>query len=191
MKNGAALKGTSIYLVGMMGVGKSTVGKYLARALRYGFCDTDTIVAGVAKQEIAEIFGQKGEAVFREWEHRVLVEISAFPRLVVATGGGIVLRSDNWGYLRDGLVIWLDLDPEAILARLQADPDQISKRPLLSDPDPLAKLDQLYHNRLEYYQQADVQISAEGTPQMVVDRLLDILPTILKCPPSPNNSELN
>lgn len=186
-----ALQGVSVFLVGLMGVGKTTVGKHLAGRLGYGFCDTDAVIEGVAGCTIAEIFRQQGEPAFRELEHQVLRQLSPYTRLVVATGGGIILRSDNWGYLRDGLVVWLDLAPELIIQRLQADPQQVAQRPLLQSADPLSKLQELYTQRLPYYQQADLQISAQGTPPEVVDRLLLMLPTVLKCHRSPNGYELN
>ena len=84
----AALRGTSIYLVGMMGAGKTTIGRELAHQLNYRFTDSDVLIEAVAKQSIPEIFAQLGEAEFRNLESQVLMELSQYPRMVIATGGG-------------------------------------------------------------------------------------------------------
>ena len=99
------LKGTSVFLIGMMGVGKTTVGNLLATELGYRFFDTDDLIEKVAGKTIKEIFADDGEESFRELEGLVLSDLSAYTKLVVATGGGIVLRQMNWSYLRHGLVI--------------------------------------------------------------------------------------
>jgi len=96
------LRGVNIYLVGMMGAGKTTVGRILARKLKYRFFDTDELIVRVANQSIAEIFDLEGEEAFRELETKVLGELSAYQNSVVATGGGIVTQSMNWGYLHYG-----------------------------------------------------------------------------------------
>ena len=163
------LRGTSIYLVGMMGAGKSTLGKQLATALNYRFTDTDTLIEAVAKQSIPEIFAAVEEAGFRDLESQVLTQLSQFSRMVVATGGGIVIRQTNWGQLRNGLVIWLDVPAEILRDRL-ADDD--TPRPLLDNPDPVGTLNALLDKRRSLYAQADVcircdrQTTAELLPQL-------------------------
>lgn len=174
------LKGTSIFLVGMMGVGKTTIGQKLAQYLNYSFCDSDSLIEGITQQSVGQIFREQGEDQFRSIEHQVLVEVSAYPRLVVATGGGIVLRADNWAYLHQGLVVWLDLAMESIVDRLRADPQQIHQRPLLQSADPLSLLHKIYQDRLPLYAQADVHLYAEGTPAEVCQRLFGLLPAVLK-----------
>jgi shikimate kinase len=174
------LKGVSIFLVGMMGVGKTTVGKRLAQFLNYGFCDTDSLIEAVTHQSIKQIFTEQGEEHFRSIEQMVLVQVSAYPRLVVATGGGIVLRSENWAHLHHGLVVWLDLDMASIVTRLQADPEQMHQRPLLQSADPLPVLHKIYQNRLPYYAQADIHLDARGTPEEICERLFSLLPKVLK-----------
>lgn len=177
---GKRLKGLNVYLVGLMGVGKSTIGPELARALGYGFCDTDTIVEQVAGQGIPEIFARQGETGFRQLEGQVLEQLCAHVRLVVATGGGIVTRASNWGYLHQGLVVWLDAPVELIYERIRGD----EHRPLLQTPDPLATLRSLLEDRRSWYREADVHLSvtADEAPETTVARLLEQIPTVLKAP---------
>ena len=99
------LKGVNIYLIGMMGVGKTTVAQILAQRLGYRFFDTDTLLEQVAGRTINEIFASEGEAAFRELETKILAELSAYTKIAIATGGGIVLRQQNWSYLHHGLIV--------------------------------------------------------------------------------------
>jgi shikimate kinase len=168
------LQGTSVFLVGMMGVGKTTVGKLLAQRLGYKFLDTDALVAQYAQQTIAEIFAQEGEAAFRELESGVLAQVASFTRLVVATGGGIVVRPHNWSHLRHGVVVWLDLPPAVLHERLVAD---AAPRPLLQTADPLGTLTHLYDQRRNSYAQADigVMLTGEEPPEVVVNLIIEKL----------------
>ncbi|MEM1427535.1 MAG: shikimate kinase, partial [Cyanobacteria bacterium P01_H01_bin.130] len=111
------LRGLSLYLVGMMGVGKSTVGRAIAQSLKYRFFDTDDLIEQVAKKSIPEIFASDGETAFRTLETQVLSQLSRQTRSVIATGGGIVTQPDNWRRLRNGAIIWLDAPVEVILQR--------------------------------------------------------------------------
>jgi shikimate kinase len=171
------LQGTSIMLIGMMGCGKTTVGKYLADALDYRFFDTDAIVAAAAQQSIAEIFATSGEAAFRELETQVLAELSAYLRLVIATGGGSVLARKNWSYLHHGVVVWLDVPVEQLYRRLQGD----ANRPLLQAPNPQQVLHDLLEARRSLYAQADVRVVLQGDepPEWVCDRILQAIKQIL------------
>jgi shikimate kinase len=172
------LQGTSLYLIGMMGAGKSTVGKRLAQQLNYGFLDTDTLITQAAGRSIPQIFAESGESGFRQIETQTLSQISAYTRLVVATGGGIAIERINWSHLHHGLVIWLDASPELLWKRLQGD----RSRPLLQDPNPQQKLADLLQQRKPLYAQADLQI--EINPQhdeaAVVQLILTELPKVLK-----------
>ncbi len=123
----AQLQGLNLYLVGMMGAGKSTVGQVLAQQLGYQFFDTDAVIEQATGQAIATLFAELGEPGFREMERRVLGELAAYTRLVVATGGGIVTQPENWGILRQGVVVWLDVPITELHRRLQTD----TTRPLL------------------------------------------------------------
>jgi len=171
------LKGVNLYLVGMMGAGKSTTGQYLAQQLGYSFVDTDDLITQLTGQAISNIFAQSGEAHFREIESQVLAEVSAHTKLVVATGGGIVLAPKNWSYLRHGLVVWLDLAPEHLWQRLQTD----QSRPLLQTSNPQTVLEDLLNQRRPLYRQADVHIllkaeqSLAAVSQLVVQEITKVL----------------
>ncbi|KAK9841147.1 hypothetical protein WJX74_000756 [Apatococcus lobatus] len=124
------LQGTSLYLVGMMGSGKSTVGKILGNILKYPFLDTDGLIESTAKMSIKDIFAEDGEASFRELETQVLQEIMPFHSCIVSTGGGAVLKRENWGLMQHGIVVWLSGDPTLLAARAMR--DDLSSRPLLA-----------------------------------------------------------
>jgi shikimate kinase len=174
------LEGINLYLVGMMGAGKSAVGRPLAQALGYRFVDADTAIEQVAGRTIPSLFADEGEAGFRNLETAVLGQIASWHSLVVATGGGVVTRPENWGHMRQGVVIWLDAPPAVLLNRLNADP---TPRPLLRSEDPSARLQALLQERLPLYGQADLRISqGDGTPDQVAAQVLEALPTILKSP---------
>lgn len=174
------LQGINIYLIGMMGCGKTTVGQALAKALSYRFIDTDQLITQATDQSITDIFAQSGEAEFRAIESQVLSQLCAYQRLVVATGGGIVLNRMNWSYLRHGLIIWLDVPVQQLYNRLKGD----KTRPLLQKTDPLGTLQHLLDERKHLYETADIRISvdpADHYPQ-VMDKILAAIPSVLKSP---------
>lgn len=150
------LRGTNLYLVGMMGAGKSTLGKYLATRLDYRFLDTDSLIEHSAGQTIPDLFRHGGEAEFRALETQVLEQVATFPRLVVATGGGIVLNAQNWGIMRSsGIIVWLDAPLSEIQHRLAQDP---TPRPLLQRPDWPQHLATLMAQRRDRYAEADLRL---------------------------------
>lgn len=172
------LCGLNLYLVGMMGAGKSAVGRPLAQALGYRFIDADDTVARTAGRSIPRIFAEEGEEGFRNLETAVLDQLAHWHSLVVATGGGVVTRPVNWGHLRQGVVIWLDAPEALLLERLRND---ATPRPLLDDPDPAARLRHLLNQRRPLYAQADLHVSQADEPPEVVARLvLEGLPAILR-----------
>ena len=172
------LQGLNLYLVGMMGAGKSAVGRPLADALGYRFVDADTVLEGAAGRTIPEIFANDGEAEFRQLETAVLGQISGWHSLVVATGGGVVTRPENWGHMRQGVVVWLDAPTELLLARLRSDP---TPRPLLQGDEPASRLQQLLAERQPLYAQADLQIRQQHEqPAQVAQLVLEALPGILR-----------
>ena len=166
------LQGLNIYLIGMMGSGKTTIGELLAQDLNYRFIDTDGTIKAIANSSIASIFEQSGEAVFRELETRVLSELSVYTRSVISTGGGIIEQRINWSYLRQGLVVWLDVDVEILKKRVAQD----STRPLAD------KLEPLLEKRRPLYAQADLRIAIESeqSPQELSQRIIEAIPTVLK-----------
>ena len=175
------LGGRSLYLVGMMGSGKSSTGRPLAEKLGYGFVDSDSVIEQLAGCSIPEIFQRDGEAGFRKLETQVLSAISEHHSLVVATGGGVVTRSENWGVMHQGIVIWLDVEREQLLKRLEADS---TPRPLLQEADPAQALDRILNARRPQYGEADLTVVIEEeTPDVVADGILQLLPNLIKDPP--------
>lgn len=174
------LKGTNIYLIGMMGAGKSTVGQQLATHLGYRFADTDRVIEQVAQQPITDIFMTEGESAFRALETQVLAQLAPYTRMVIATGGGIVLERKNWSYLQHGVVVWLNPSVEVLFDRLKED----QTRPLLQAPDPQKVLETLFNQRRSLYAQADVTvaITAEDRPTDIVEQILTGIRAILRSP---------
>ena len=174
------LGGRSLYLVGMMGSGKTSTGRPLAERLGYGFVDADAVIEQAAGCSIPEIFQRDAEDGFRAIEHQVLSAISQRHSLVVATGGGVVTQRENWGLLHSGIVIWLDVVQEQLLKRLQADS---TVRPLLQTEDPALALSQLLAERQPLYAEADLTVVInDETPDTVADGILQLLPSLLKDP---------
>jgi len=119
----------NIYLIGYMGTGKTTVGKLLAKKLRQSFIDVDEFIENRYRKTIAAIFEEKGEAGFREIEHRALQEISSFEKVVVSTGGGLPCFFDNMDLLNQtGITIYLRASVNELIDRLIID---MQKRPLI------------------------------------------------------------
>lgn len=170
------LKGLNIYLIGIMGTGKTTVGQLLAKELGYRFFDTDELITAVANKTIPAIFAEEGEETFRDLESKVLNQVSAYTRSAIATGGGIIQKQMNWSYLRQGLIIWLDTDLHIIKERLSED----KTRPLAS------KLESLLEVRRPLYAQADLQIKItnQQTPEDLVQQIIELIPSVI-------NSELD
>lgn len=172
------LGGINLYLIGLMGCGKSTVGRLLAQHLGYRFLDTDHLVEQIAQKSISDIFADVGEAAFRQLETQVLAEVSGYSRLAIATGGGIVLKQTNWSYLRHGIIVWLDAPIDLLHQRLQDD----TTRPLLKVADPQDQLSQLLEQRRSLYAQADVQVAIDiqDTPEQVALHILEGISKVIK-----------
>ncbi|KAI7997241.1 hypothetical protein LOK49_LG10G01556 [Camellia lanceoleosa] len=161
------LNGRCIYLVGMMGSGKTTIGRILSEVLGYSFFDCDTLIEHtVGGTSVAEIFKLHGESFFRDNETEVLQKLSLMHRLVVSTGGGAVIRPINWKYMQKGFSVWLDVPLEALARRIAAIGTE--SRPLLhhDSGDAYAKafnrLSTLLEERGEAYANADARVSLEN-----------------------------
>lgn len=142
--------GTNIYLVGLMGAGKTTVGRQLAKRLQRRFLDSDHEIEARTGVRIPVIFEIEGETGFRRRETQVLAELSREQALVLATGGGAVLAPENRKNLRDsGVVVYLHAQPEILYERTHHD----RNRPLLQVADPLARLRLLYEQRDPIYRE--------------------------------------
>ena len=175
------LGGRSLYLVGMMGSGKTSTGRPLAERLGYGFVDADAVIEQVAGCTISEIFERDGEEEFRSLETQVMRSISERHSLVVATGGGVVTRTENWGMMHQGIVIWLDVERRQLLQRLQSDSTQ---RPLMMTGDPAETLDEILKQRRPLYDEADLTVVIESeSADVVADGIIQLLPELIKDPP--------
>ncbi|GLT44025.1 hypothetical protein SLA2020_179440 [Shorea laevis] len=161
------LNGRCIYLVGMMGSGKTTVGRILSQVLSYSFCDSDSVVEEDANgTSVAEIFKLYGEGFFRDKETEALRRLSLMHQLVVSTGGGAVIRPINWKYMQKGISVWLDVPLEALAERIAA--VGTSSRPLLHNESgdayvkALKRLSSLWEERGEAYANANARVSLEN-----------------------------
>ncbi len=171
------LKGRNLYLIGMMGSGKSTTGKPLAEKLKYRYVDMDNVIEEVSHKSIKQIFTDDGENQFRDLENKILNEIGKLHSLVVSTGGGIVTKTENWGVLHQGIVIWLNTSQERLLSRLRKDP---GSRPLIEAKQIELNIDRIIKERIKFYQEADLEIlidneNTEEVVNLIIDRLASIL----------------
>lgn len=169
----AALAGRSLALVGMMGAGKSTIGRRLAARLRMRFVDADAEIELAAGMPIPEIFETHGEPHFRDGEARVIARLLNGGPIVLATGGGAVLREETRARLSERAVsIWLKADAEVILRRVRRRAD----RPLLQTADPAATIKRLIAEREPIYQQADITVASRDVPyEWIVDECIGLL----------------
>ena len=150
-------------LVGLPGVGKSTIGRHLARSLRRKFFDSDTEIERQIGCSIREFFEREGELRFRDIEQRVIAALTALPGAVIATGGGAVLREANRQALRNAsTVVYLRSTPEDLFRRLRHD----THRPLLQVRDPLRKLRELFAERDPLYRKTAHFTIETGRPSI-------------------------
>ncbi|MBR0692114.1 shikimate kinase [Bradyrhizobium lablabi] len=169
----AALGPRSIVLVGMMGAGKSTIGRRIAARLHLPFTDADTEIEAAAGMSISDIFEIHGEPYFRDGEARVIARILDGGPTVLATGGGAFMREETRLRIRSKAVsIWLKADPDIIMRRVRRRAD----RPLLQTPNPEATVSRLLGEREPVYQTADVTIASRDVPHdRIVDECLEAL----------------
>ena len=171
------LGGRNIFLIGMMGSGKSKTGPDLAKMINYAFVDTDDVIEKASKQSISSIFEKDGEKAFRNLEKQVLKEISQHHSLVIATGGGLITLPENWGILHQGIVIWLDLDLKRSIKRLESDK---KKRPLLKEVNLTKTFSQIYETRKPIYLESDLRIEIKDQSSYEVATMIaENLPSIL------------
>lgn len=146
-------------LIGLMGSGKSTIGRLAAHSLGFEFVDTDHLITEAAHRNIPQIFASEGEAGFRKRETAALHSLGGKQSQVIATGGGIVTVPENLMLLRQlGFVVWLHADPATLYHRTSHSHD----RPLLRTPDPAGKLRDLLEERGPIYEQiCDMKITTD------------------------------
>jgi shikimate kinase len=173
----ALLAGRPIVLVGMMGAGKTTVGRRLATRLGRHFVDSDEEVEKAAGMSIEEIFASRGEADFRAGEQRVIARLLKDQDLVLGTGGGAFINPETRALVKASAVsVWIKADFELLFQRVQ----RRSNRPLLKTANPRETLKGLIDKRYPVYAEADVTVVSKDVPQdqvasEVIDALLDYL----------------
>ena len=164
----------NIVLVGLMGSGKSTIGRTIAKRLSRRFIDTDRYIERKSGKTIAEIFGIDGENKFRAFEKEVIKKISQYVGIVIATGGGALKDPDNFHFLKEsGWIIALYASPATLYKRIAGK----RVRPLLLDEeDPVQKLEEISNDRKTMYAQADFQVDTEGKEiDQITDEIISLL----------------
>lgn len=159
----------NITLTGFMGTGKTSVGKRLARRLGWQFVDVDSLIVASAKESVAKIFAEHGEAVFRRLEQRAIRKVAREDQQILATGGGAFVDSDNRRLLRTmGPVVCLTASPRAILQRVMP---TLASRPMLAGTaSPLARIQQLMTQRTWAYAKADLMLD---TTHLSIDEVVE------------------
>jgi shikimate kinase len=169
----SALGARSVVLVGMMGVGKSTIGRRLAARLKLPFVDADTEIEAAAGMTIPEIFEQHGEPHFRDGEARVIARLLEGGPVVLATGGGAFLREETRTRIAARAIsIWLKADHDVIMRRVRRRAD----RPLLQTADPEGTVTRLLAEREPVYATADLTIASREVPHdKIVEECIEAL----------------
>ena len=174
-----ALGSRVLVLIGMMGAGKSSIGRRIAAKLSLPFVDADLeIEAAHAGLTIPEIFAKYGEAYFRDGEVRVIARLLEGGPSVLATGGGAYMREDTRQRIRaKGVSMWLRADPDVIMRRVK----RRSDRPLLQTDDPAATIQRLVDERYPVYAEADITVLSRDVPhERIVEECLQMLGAYLR-----------
>ena len=163
----------NIILTGFMGTGKTTVGQLLAQKIGYTFVDTDALIEEQIGQAISELFATQGEETFRQLEVELVQQLAKRDGLVIATGGGLILNSDNVDLLsRTGTIFCLTASPENILSRIA---QQQHIRPLLQEDNPLKKIKELLKQRNSIYRQFKQIDTTRAMPEELVKAILNFV----------------
>jgi shikimate kinase len=167
------LPARTVVLVGLMGAGKTKIGRRIAARLDLPFFDSDEEIETAAGETIEEIFANRGEAVFRDGERRVIARLLQGPVHVLATGGGAFMDPQTRRIIaRRGVSVWLRADLDVLFARVS----RRTNRPLLKTPDPRAVLAELIERRYPIYAEADITVdSGEGPPDATAGRAIAAL----------------
>ena len=178
-----ALGNRSLVLVGMMGAGKSYVGRRLALRLGLNFVDADTEIEAAAGMTIPEIFEERGEPEFRAGEARVIARLLENGPQVLATGGGAFMHVETRQLIAEkGISVWLRAELDVLMRRIKRRTD----RPLLRTPDPQATLRQLMDQRNPTYALADVTLeSRDVTHEVIVDEMIEAIVDYFGCRVNP------
>jgi shikimate kinase len=161
----------TIVLVGLMGAGKSSIGRRVAQRLGLPFIDADKEIEAAAGCTIEEIFARLGEAAFRDGERRVILRLLDRPAHVLATGGGAFMDPQIRARIKEaGISVWLYADLDLLVRRVS----RRSNRPLLKQGQPRDVLAELMAKRYPVYAEADIRVeSADGPPEQTVQRVMD------------------
>lgn len=173
MDQSSSLRGRTIVLVGMMGVGKSSIGKRLAQALDLPFRDADDEIERAAGRTVPEIFAEHGEDEFRAGERRVIARLLQEPPHVLATGGGAFMNEETRRLIKEKAVsVWLRADVDVLARRV----GRRDNRPLLSGKNPRQVLRDLMAVRDPFYAEADIAVETDDGPhQAAVTAIIDAL----------------
>ncbi len=181
------LAGRSVVLVGMMGVGKSSIGRRLAARLGVPFVDADTEIEKAAGMSIPDIFARHGEADFRSGEARVIARLLDGGPQVLATGGGAVMNADTRQQIKaKGVSIWLNAEFDVLMRRINK---RKNDRPMLQTADPAARLRELLVEREPFYRLADLTVQSREVPhEAIVTDIMTALDEFLRPPAAPAGS---
>ncbi|MCL2821775.1 MAG: shikimate kinase [Firmicutes bacterium] len=168
-------KSTKIALIGIMGVGKSKVGKMLAHQKQYIFADTDDTLSNRAGMHASQVFYAYGEDVFRKYESNILQEFAWNDQIVISTGGGVVLNPKNMEFIKDFLIIRLNAAPQTILNRLKND---TLIRPLTKNKSDEEIINIINEREPLYKKYADLCIDTDNKPvEQVLEEITNFLDT--------------
>jgi shikimate kinase len=174
-----ALGPRSIVLIGLMGAGKTAVGRRLANKLELPFVDADTEIEVAAGASISEIFAEHGEAYFRDGERKVIARLLEGGPQVLATGGGAYMNPETRAAIKaHGVSVWLKADVKVLLKRV----GRRGNRPLLSGGDPEKVMTKLMHERYPVYAEADIAVESRDVPHdVIVGAVIDALAAAFGC----------
>ncbi len=164
------LNNKNIYLLGFMGAGKTTVGKLLSKKINYSFVDLDSEIESNQNCKITVIFEKHGEKHFRKIETEVLIKYSKYINQVFSTGGGIVIKDENWEIMKNnGVTVYLKASIETLFNRLK----HKTTRPLLNVDSPFERAKELFLSRKSFYEKADLIIDRERLgPEDVAEAII-------------------
>lgn len=168
----------TVVLVGMMGSGKTAIGRALAQHLCVPYVDSDAEIEAAANATIAEIFARSGEPFFRDREAEVIARLLQSEPCILSTGGGAYLAERNRAAIsKHGVAVWLDADMDLLWERVR----HKETRPLLRTPDPRKTLGEIFEVRQPIYATADLRAVAD--PAFSIDQMTDEVLSVLSCRP--------